>query len=244
MKSINDANIIHVLDELTRISVLISANAFYWYKEQDEQKSKNGQSLLSFPLWAMRKKAVRTKQRKSLDFVTEIDAAIENNPDIKASLRLLRLRQLLDFSANEMDIFLICLIREFDVSYRDLWASMQNNLDETYTFIETILNLLSFDLVEKLRMYDYLKNGSKLFKYNLLERANAESNSAGFTPECTVKVNPRGLDYLLSLYVAKFTVSLRIFRAYLTLAGLGYLESKFMKYAILTRTSTYLDTLN
>lgn len=50
-------------------------------------------------------------------------------------------------------------------------------------------------------MRNHLQNGSKLFIYNLLERLgkspNTKFNSAGFTLEQAVKVNPRILDYLL-----------------------------------------------
>lgn len=84
------------------------------------------------------------------------------------------------------------MIGEFDTNYQAVRTNLQNNSDQEYPLIETVLNLLSYDLAEKLRMRNYLQDSSKLFKYNLLEHTSIEACTARFSLKSAVKVNLLG----------------------------------------------------
>lgn len=160
MELSDDPNILHLLDEFTRIYILISANIFYLNNESGEQQAEKNQSPappFGIPWWAAQKSAQLGLKDEVAKLRKNIDAKLENS-DTKENCRLFRLKRLFNLSQEEVDIFLICLIAEFDVSYQVLWAELQNNKE--HPTIETILNLLSFDLTEKLRMRGYFQSAS------------------------------------------------------------------------------------
>lgn len=92
-------------------------------KEQEEQQTEDKQlpaGSFGIPRRAIQKSAQPELKEKIAWLRHEIDAKIESVLGVGEDLRLLKLKQLFDLSAEEIDILLICLIREFDTKYQFL----------------------------------------------------------------------------------------------------------------------------
>lgn len=226
-------NIVHILDELERINILISANIVHIFEKKEVQTVQNKNEPLNvaplknlniedvntnlssisqetnnantlpeqpfgIPLWATKKFQYPGVEEEIATFRSKINVKIANSHKASENLRLLRLKQLFKLSPEEFDIFLICLIGEFDTYYQVMWSDLQNNRNTRYPTIEIVLNILSSTLIEKLKLKHYLRNESNLFKYCLLECVdNSDSGLVGLTLHNTIRVSPRILNYLL-----------------------------------------------
>ena len=183
------------LEEFEDINRLIASNFPNPIKKTINENPPDTQPF-GIPLWAIKKFKQPGLKEEIAELRNKIDTKIENSPKTN-ELRLLKLKLLFNLSPEEFDIFLICLIGEFDAHYQAMWSDLQNNSNEKHPSIEIILNLLSTSLAEKLKLKTYLQNESNLFKYYLLECTDTKSCLAGLTLHQRIMVSPRILNYLL-----------------------------------------------
>jgi hypothetical protein len=136
-----DNNLEHLLDELSRIDLLIRTYLENWLEEFPESGDEfRGLHVSEIEIEGIRRnpgfgstqeilKGVQIERLREINAIRrEIDASIEESLKKGRELRLNKLSELFGLNPFEIDIILIGLIPELDLKYEKLYSYLQNDV--------------------------------------------------------------------------------------------------------------------
>lgn len=234
----------HILAELSRISFLI--RSCYW----QAQRTQNNDNILSatqegeldhdyklrlgLPLWAHR--TTDNYLSKTLQEMRQtIDQKIAASYSQGINLRLVEYTHLFKLTATELEIILLCLIVKLDSFHQKLCINLQGDINTKYLTVEFILNLLSTNLSEKIKLRNLFDEQAVLLKNQLVElvqKSDAYSHGL-FQQEVILD------DHLLAYLFGQTKLNKKL----LMIADLQYPQQALKALVLPETTSTLMHSL-
>jgi len=192
----------HLKAELDRIGLLIKTLAWraHQLQSKEQEQGNSGQAIknlldqtLGLPLWAIDKEVALFNTLA--DLRQQLDKRVAASIAQGITLRLAELKALFNLTSTEMDIVLICLACELDLTQQKLLSYLQGNINGNYPSIDVLLNLLSDNLEQKTRLRALLQENAVLCKQLLLEVGREHGTDLSLLRP--VRLNERLLNYLL-----------------------------------------------
>lgn len=203
-------NIEHLLDELSRIDLLIRSyleslreelpdtidefRGLYVSEAEIEQIQRN-------PGFGSRQEILQDIRIERLNEINEIrkeiDAKKEESLKKGAELRLHILSELFALSPFEMDILLIGLAPELDLRYEKLYSYLQNDVTKKKPTVDMALTLLFTTFEEKIKSRAYFSPVAPLRKKYLVHLLEGERNEGLSLISSFIKVDERIINFLL-----------------------------------------------
>lgn len=192
----------HIQAELDRIGLLLKTMA---WQAQQLQSKEQGQANPEYaiknlcdqnaqlPPWAANKEKVLLSTVANLR--QQLDTRVAASMQQGIALRLAEFKALFNLTPIEMDIVLICLACELDLSQQKLLMYLQGNSAASYPTIDVLLNLLSDNFEQKTRLRCLFQENAVLCKHQLLEIGR--EHNADLLLLRPVRLNERVLNYLL-----------------------------------------------
>lgn len=106
-------------------------------------------------------------------------------------IRLQKLVNMFGLSSFDLDVLLICMLSSIDVRYEKVFAFLQDDLSKKSPSVDLMLNILSNELVEKVKLRKCFDPDSNLFKYGLLEKINSDSPEDYMLLSDLIRINER-----------------------------------------------------
>ena len=206
----------HLLAELKRIDVLIiaeveisrqqlppDANMIKMYGVSDDEIDTLIRESIDTPdnnikqPYQLNDRVVQLLEKQKNDIVARRSGSIARN----IPLRLERLRELYDLSADEFDILLISLAPEVDNKYQRFYAYLQDDKTQIRPSVDLVLRLLQtadrFDPVGKLKKYNLFADKAPLIQRGLVRLQEEAGRPGQPLLNRVVMMDERIRDYLL-----------------------------------------------
>lgn len=205
-----DNNLEHLLDELSRIDLLMRS-----YLENFREDFPEGGNELwglyiseteiewikgnpGFGSWQGKAPDVRIERLKKFDSAREeINLRKEESLKIGRELRLHILSELFDLDPFEIDILLIGLAPELDFKYEKLYSYLQNDVTKKKPTVDLVLTLLFSTIEEKIKSRAYFSPSAALLKNHMVHLLEGESNLGSSLISSFIKVDERIVNFLL-----------------------------------------------
>ncbi len=203
-------NLEHLLDELSRIDLLIQSYVDSFREEFPETGDEfRGLYISEAEIDQIQKNpGIRSKKGKlqevKIEKFTEIDS-VRNKINAKKEeslkkgieLRLHILSELFCLDSFEIDILLIGLAPELDLKYEKLYSYLQNDVMKKKPTIDLILTFLFPIIEEKIKARAYFSPSSSLRKNQLIHLLDGEANSGSSLISNSIKIDERIINFLL-----------------------------------------------
>jgi ATP-dependent 26S proteasome regulatory subunit len=203
-------NIEHLLDELSRIDLLIQSyleslreelpetidefRGLYVSEAEIEQIQRN-------PGFGSRQGVLHDIRIERLNEINEIrkgiDVKKEESMRIGRELRLHTLSVFFGLDSCEIDIILIGLASELDLKYEKLYSYLQNDVTKKKPTVDLVLSLLFATIEEKIKARAYFSPAAPLRKNHLVHLLEGDENVGLSLISSFFKIDERIINFLL-----------------------------------------------
>jgi AAA+ superfamily predicted ATPase len=203
-------NIEHLLDELSRIDLLIRSHLESLREEFPENVDEfRGLYVSEAEIEQIRRnpgfggrqeilREIRTERLNEIDGRRiEIDAKKEESLKKGAELRLQVLSELFDLDLYEQDILLLGLAPELNLRYEKLYSYLQNDVTKKKPTVDLVLTLLFTTIEEKIKSRTYFLPVASLRKNHLIHLLDGEANTGSSLISSFIKIDERIINFLL-----------------------------------------------
>ncbi len=205
-----DNNLKHLLDELSRIDLLIRSYVESFREELPETVDDFRGLYISEaeivqiqknPGFGSTQEILQDVQVERLREVNEIrkeiDTRIEESLKIGRELRLHKLSELFGLDTFEIDILLIGLAPELDLRYEKIYSYLQNDVMKKKPTVDLALTLLFPTIEEKIKAREYFSPAGSLRKNNLVYFSERNENANLSLISSFIKIDERIINFLL-----------------------------------------------
>ncbi len=203
-------NLEHILDELSRIDLLIRSYVDSFREELPETTDEfRGLYISEAEIDQIQKnQGIGSKKGKLQEVIIErfaeidsvrnkINAKKEESLKKGIELRLHILSELFSLDSFEIDILLIGLVPELDLKYEKLYSYLQNDVTKKKPTVDLILALLFPVTEERIKARAYFSPSASLRKNNLIHLLEVEANSDSSLISNSLKIDERIINFLL-----------------------------------------------
>ncbi|WP_292388422.1 AAA family ATPase [Methanosarcina sp. UBA5] len=205
-----DNNLEHLLDELSRMDLLLRTYLEKWLEDSPEVGGEfRGLYVSETEIGRIRRSSgfgntqgiLQESQIERLREVNalrrKIDARIEESLKRGRELRLQKISELFGLDPFEIDILLIGLAPELDLKYEKLYSYLQNDVMKKKPTVDLALTLLFPTTEEKIKARIYFSSFSSLRKNNLVYLLEREENADSSLISSFIKIDERIINFLL-----------------------------------------------
>ncbi len=203
-------NIEHLLDELSRIDLLIRSYLESLREEFPETVDEfrglyvseaEIQQIQRNPGFGCRQEIRQDIRIERLNEIKEIrkeiDAKKEESLKKGAELRLHILSELFDLDPFERDILLIGLAPELDLRYEKIYSFLQNDVTKKKPTVDLAITLHFPTIKEKIKSRAYFSHAASLRKNHLIHLLEGETNANSSLISNFIKIDERIINFLL-----------------------------------------------
>jgi len=203
-------NLEHLLEELSRIDLLIRIYLENWLEDLPEGVAEfRGLYVSEAEIGRIKKSLepgarqeilpdIRIKRLEELNEIRrEVDIKIEENLKIGRELRLHKLSELFGLDSHEMDILLIGLAPELDLKYEKLYSYLQNDVTKKKPTVDLALSLLFPTIEEKIKFRTYFSPVAPLRRNHLIHLLEEGANTDSPMISNFIKIDERVINFLL-----------------------------------------------
>jgi ATP-dependent 26S proteasome regulatory subunit len=214
-----DDNLEHLLDELSRIDLLIRSYVENFQEELPEAGDEfRGLYVSEAEIEQIQKKPgfgsrqgilpdIRTERLREINALrNRIDAKKEESLKKGRELRLHTISELFGLDPFEIDILLIGLAPELDLKYEKLYSYLQNDVTKKKPTVDLALAMILPTIEEKIKSRAYFSPDAPLRKNHLVYLSGVEANASSSLISSFIKVDERIISYLLGFNELDFRI--------------------------------------
>jgi AAA+ superfamily predicted ATPase len=205
-----DDNLEHLLDELSRIDLLIRSYVENFQEELPEAGDEfRGLYVSEAEIEQIQKKPgfgsrygelldIRTERLREINALRDIiDSKKEESLKKGRDLRLHTISELFGLDLFEIDILLIGLAPELDLKYEKLYSYLQNDVTKKKPTVDLALEMHFSTIEEKIKARAYFSPDAPLRKNHLVHFSEGEENAGLSLLTRVIKIDERIINYLL-----------------------------------------------
>lgn len=207
--SIYENNLEHLLDELRRIHLILSFNLEKWRAEHSKGEEDflglyvsehEVDAILQTPPYELKTEVSSSSTLEKIESVTrEINRKKVESLEKGKKLRLHILSKLFHLDPFEVDMLLICLAPELELSYERLYSYLQNDVTRKRPTVDLLMRLLCPSIEERVRAREFFSPDAPLIKNRLVYLIGEGHDDKLPLLSKSIKIDERIIGFLLGI---------------------------------------------